>query len=147
LGLPDLVDEHDRMHDQRFLEATALASRMHPSNVDKPFKEAIVPGHFVLVRAPTNASTFAPRWLGPYRVTQVSKVQVVIRNHSNHEQVVSRRGNGKLATPDSPFVNNTTSNHYVIQFPLLFLCIMPTTQQNRNYIGNIMLQSLTLLLG
>ena len=109
LGLPDLVDEHDRMHDQRFLEATALASRMHPSNVDKPFKEAIVPGHFVLVRAPTNVSTFAPRWLGPYRVTQVSKVQVVIRNHSNHEQVVSR-DNVKLATPDSPFINNTTSN-------------------------------------
>ena len=105
LGLPELVDEDNRAHDQRFLEATALASRMHPTSADKPFKELIVPGHFVLVRAATMRSAFEGRWMGPYKVTQVGNGQVTILNHQHIEQVVSR-DNVKLATPDSPFVNH-----------------------------------------
>jgi hypothetical protein len=101
IGLPEMVDEDNRSHDQRFMEATALASRYHPTISDAAPREIIAPGHRIKVRANTRAA-FGERWMGNYKVVQASRDKVSYIGHAGRELVASR-DNVRLATPDSPF--------------------------------------------
>ena len=105
LSLPPLVDEDSRSHDQRFLEATALASRYHPEASKVVQKQIIAPGHIIKVRAATNRATFGERWMGNYKVVQASDDKVSYIGHGGRELVASRN-NVRLATPDTPFVRD-----------------------------------------
>ena len=82
---PDARDLSGRLE-----EATAVGLRNHQgASVTTPIVIINV-GQFVFVRAPTTAGKMAPRWNGPFQVTQVSDRAVRYIGHLGIEQDASR---------------------------------------------------------
>ena len=89
--LPEIIDNDARDLSGRMEEAIAIAQRNHKDvSTTTHVNKTINVGQWVRVRAPTTPGKMAPRWNGPFEVTQVSDRAIRYIGHLKIEQDASR---------------------------------------------------------